>query len=106
MPSTKREERTWVEIDLDAIANNYAVARSFLREQTRMIAVVKANAYGNGAPQVARLLEGEPGVYGLSLIHISSACRAGTSRAARPSGRPSLTGSRARACCARCPSWG
>ena len=44
MPSKKREERTWVEIDLDAIANNYAVARSFLREQTRMIAVVKANA--------------------------------------------------------------
>ena len=59
MPSKKREERTWVEIDLDAIANNYAVARSFLREQTRMIAVVKANAYGNGAPQVARLLEGQ-----------------------------------------------
>ena len=75
MPSKKREERTWVEIDLDAIANNYAVARSFLREQTRMIAVVKANAYGNGAPQVARLLEGEPGVYGFGVASFEEGMR-------------------------------
>ncbi|MBQ3077906.1 MAG: alanine racemase [Clostridia bacterium] len=54
--------RTWVEIDLDAIRENYRISRQFLKDSTGMIAVVKANAYGSGAPQVARLLEEEEGV--------------------------------------------
>lgn len=85
MPSKKREERTWVEIDLDAIANNYAVARSFLREQTRMIAVVKANAYGNGAPQVARLLEGEPACTALAWPALKRACACAAPKSPSPS---------------------
>ena len=46
----------WVEIDVDAIKNNLLAARSLLNEKTRLIAVVKANAYGHGAVETARIL--------------------------------------------------
>ncbi|MCA9878380.1 MAG: alanine racemase [Thermomicrobiales bacterium] len=40
-------------VDLDAIAGNVAALRRVIPEQTRLLAVVKADAYGHGAPQVA-----------------------------------------------------
>lgn len=46
----------WVEIDVDAIRNNYLQVRSLLDEKTRLIAVVKANAYGHGAVETSRIL--------------------------------------------------
>lgn len=46
----------WIEIDVDAIKNNLLAARSLLEEQTRLIAVIKANAYGHGAVETARIL--------------------------------------------------
>lgn len=49
--------RTWAEIDLDNLTNNYKVIRSFLKADTKLLAVVKANAYGHGDEQVASLLE-------------------------------------------------
>lgn len=59
--------RTWMEIDLDAFVNNYHVARSMIKESTGVIAVVKADAYGCGAPVVASILENEPGLYGFAV---------------------------------------
>ncbi len=50
---------TWAEIDLDAIAHNVRAIKSFVGEQTEIIASVKANAYGHGLRPVARTaLEG------------------------------------------------
>ncbi|MGB4303538.1 MAG: alanine racemase [Syntrophomonadaceae bacterium] len=46
----------WIEIDVDDIRNNLEQVRSCLKPGVRLIAVVKANAYGHGAPEVARLL--------------------------------------------------
>lgn len=46
----------WVEIDVDAIKKNLLEVRSLLGEKTRLIAVVKANAYGHGAVETARIL--------------------------------------------------
>lgn len=46
------ENLTWVEIDLAAIQNNVRQMRTLTR--TRVMAVVKANAYGHGAAPVAR----------------------------------------------------
>jgi alanine racemase len=43
--------RTWAEIDLDAIRHNLHVVRQTTK--TGILAVVKANAYGHGAPEVA-----------------------------------------------------
>lgn len=49
--------RTWAEIDLDALEHNYRVARRMIGEQVKYLGVVKADAYGHGALQVARKLE-------------------------------------------------
>ena len=48
---------TWVEVDLSAIRENLRVLRTFLGNGVRVIAVVKANAYGHGAVPVAHCLE-------------------------------------------------
>lgn len=49
--------RTWAEIDLDALAHNYRQARELTGPGTKYLGVVKADAYGHGAVQVARKLE-------------------------------------------------
>lgn len=46
---------TWVEIDLDALTRNIAAARSLAGPRTRVLLVVKADAYGHGAVEVARV---------------------------------------------------
>lgn len=50
-------QRTWAEIDLDRIAHNYRILRRCAGDSARFLGVVKANAYGCGAVQVARKLE-------------------------------------------------
>ncbi len=50
--------RAWVEIDLPAIDRNVGRIKQSLPPQVRYVAVVKANAYGHGMPEVAtRLLQ-------------------------------------------------
>ena len=44
----------WVEVDLSAIRHNVAVSRKFLNSRCRLLAVVKADAYGHGSVQVAK----------------------------------------------------
>ncbi len=44
---------TWAEISLDAIAHNINAFRRRLPEDMKLMAVVKANAYGHGAIEVA-----------------------------------------------------
>ena len=48
-------KRTWAEIDLDAIAKNYDVCRSMLRDGVKMMGVIKADGYGHGALAYARI---------------------------------------------------
>ena len=49
--------RTWVEIDLDRIEHNYRRLADRVGDG-RVMCVIKANAYGHGAVETARLLEG------------------------------------------------
>ena len=49
--------RTWVEINLDALECNFDSVRESLPENIKMVAVVKANAYGHGAIGVSKFLE-------------------------------------------------
>ena len=46
----------WVEIDHQAIRQNYLNIRQYVNSGTRMMGVIKANAYGHGAVQVAKTL--------------------------------------------------
>ena len=51
--------RTWCEIDLDAMLHNFMAARHHLPDEVLLAAVIKANAYGHGAVEAAKLLEGK-----------------------------------------------
>lgn len=51
--------RCWIEIRRDILLNNYRIYRSQLREGQRVMAVVKADAYGHGAAEAARTLQAE-----------------------------------------------
>lgn len=51
--------RTWAEIDLDAILHNFRAAKARLPHSTKLLAVLKANAYGHGSVRIGKLLEGE-----------------------------------------------
>lgn len=50
---------TWAEIDLDALASNFQTIREQVGPGIRIMAVVKADAYGHGAAQCARRLAAE-----------------------------------------------
>jgi len=51
-----RNRRCWVEVDGRALRHNYKVLRSLIPGTTRLMAVVKANAYGHGLIATAREL--------------------------------------------------
>jgi len=57
-------DNTYVNSDLDAIAENFEAVRK--KAGTPVMAVVKADAYGHGAIQVARLLEDRCAFFGVS----------------------------------------
>ena len=59
-------DSTYVKIDLDAIADNIAAVEK--KTGVPVMAVIKADAYGHGAIQVARLLEGRCAFFGVSSI--------------------------------------
>lgn len=50
------EQRSWIEIDLDQIKQNYLTYKSIFHKDTDIIAVIKADAYGHGDIHIARWL--------------------------------------------------
>ena len=64
--------QTRVFVDLGAVAHNIRVLKGLLPTQTRLMAVVKADAYGHGAIQVARTVL-ENGAHWLAVARISEA---------------------------------
>ncbi len=57
-------DNTYVNIDLNCIEENFQQVQR--RAGTRVMAVIKADAYGHGAIEVARLLEGKCSFFGVS----------------------------------------
>jgi alanine racemase len=49
--------RTWAEVNLSNIEYNYKAMRARLKNGTRFLGIVKADAYGHGASQVSGLLQ-------------------------------------------------
>lgn len=49
--------RTWAQVDLSALEENYHTLRGLLAEDCKFLGVVKANGYGHGAVAVAKKLE-------------------------------------------------
>lgn len=52
-----RMSRTWVEIDLDIFRNNLKIIRNHIGKDVKMLAVIKADAYGHGAVPLAKVCE-------------------------------------------------
>ena len=59
-------DTTWVNIDLDAISDNFDAIRA--KTGVPVMAVIKADAYGHGAVQIARLLESRAAFFGVSSV--------------------------------------
>ena len=51
----KNYRGTYIQVDLDAIAHNTKVLKENTAKDRLMLAVVKANAYGHGLVQVAKV---------------------------------------------------
>lgn len=56
MPDTKSPPPVWAEIDLTILQKNLAVIRSYLGGHTKLLGVVKHDAYGHGARAIAKFL--------------------------------------------------
>ena len=65
-------KRTWAEIDLDNLTHNFNVIRAQVGPEPKLLGVVKADAYGHGAVQVAKKLE-ELGAAYLAVSNIDEA---------------------------------
>ena len=57
-------DNTYVNIDMDAILQNFDAVQA--KTRVPVMAIIKADAYGHGAVQVARLLESRVAFFGVS----------------------------------------
>ena len=66
------EKRSWIEINLSQLRKNYFLYKNSLKADTEIMAVIKADAYGHGDVQVARLLS-QSGVHLFAVSNIDEA---------------------------------
>ena len=57
------EERSWVEIDLAAFQHNLQLLKGYLRPGQSFMQIVKADAYGHGAKEIAEIAMAQGAVY-------------------------------------------
>lgn len=50
---------TWAEINLDNILHNYRSLKALTKEGTKSCAIIKANGYGHGSVELAKVLESD-----------------------------------------------
>ncbi|MBL9215960.1 MAG: alanine racemase [Opitutaceae bacterium] len=75
-PSLQLPRRCWVEIDLGALERNLKLIRASLPAGIRYVAVVKADAYGHGLPQVAaRLMHAGVDLFAVANVAEAAALR-------------------------------
>ena len=60
--------RTQAKIDLDAVEYNYNNTRAKLSQGCKLLGVIKADAYGHGAVELARFLENKCDFFGVACI--------------------------------------
>jgi len=63
------DRNAWIEIDLTAISRNILEIKKYLRSDTDIMAVVKANAYGHGITEVAKKsIESNVKILGVAML--------------------------------------
>ncbi len=66
----KRYSRVHAEIDLDAILHNMNAMRANISENTKIMAVIKADGYGHGAVEIAEAIDALPYVFGYAVATV------------------------------------
>lgn len=66
--------RAWLEVDLQALSNNYDVVKNHVGADTGIFAVVKSDAYGHGIESICRTLDAK-GISGFAVITLHEAQR-------------------------------
>ncbi len=61
-------ERFYARVDLGAMRKNVAAVRNKVRSETKIMAVIKADAYGHGASAVAKYLDGCVDAFGVACV--------------------------------------
>lgn len=69
----RKNGRITAYIDMEAIAENFRNMKANLREDTKMIAVVKADGYGHGAVPIAKMAEPYEYIWGFAVAAVSEA---------------------------------
>ena len=70
--NTKLLKRSWVEISIPTILKNTQIYKQQIQNNSSIMAVVKADAYGHGAVEVSRILQGS-GVFDFAVSNILEA---------------------------------
>ncbi len=66
--TSRRTDRAWIEVDLGTLVANAQTILAAAKSRA-LLPMIKANAYGLGAPQVARSLEAlDPWGYGVATV--------------------------------------
>src|SRR4051812_44737797 len=75
-PALPRTQRwpCWIDVDLDALSANVRAIRSWIGPTVRLVAVVKAQAYGLGAEMVATAAL-DAGADGLAVARVQEGIR-------------------------------
>ncbi len=63
----KNYDRVWADVDLDAVRFNMEQMHGNISPTTKMMGIIKTDAYGHGAVQIARELEALDYVFGMGL---------------------------------------
>ena len=71
----KKYTRICARVDLDAIEYNIEMMRKNIKEETKMMAVLKTDGYGHGAVQIARVLEDKEYIWGYAVATLDEAIR-------------------------------
>lgn len=69
----KKYRRVHADIDLDAVLFNFEQMSSHLPQETKIMAVVKTDAYGHGAVPLAQLLEPQQYLWGFATATVDEA---------------------------------
>ena len=69
----KTYSRVYARVDLDAIASNMEHMKQNLNDNTKIMAVIKADGYGHGAVQIAQMLENIDYIWGYAVATLDEA---------------------------------
>ena len=62
------DHRTYLKIDLNKLEHNYNSVRNKLPSGVKLLGVIKANAYGNGAVEIGKFLDDKCDFFGVACI--------------------------------------